>query len=56
MKAQKLVEIVNTSDTLDEAIARSGMAYNNLMTRCNGHQIGLKLCPNSTYNLPRYGV
>lgn len=34
MKAQKLAEIVNDSDTIDEAIARSGMSYNNLMTRC----------------------
>lgn len=34
MKVQALVEIVNTSDSLDEAIARSGMTYNHLMTRC----------------------
>lgn len=34
MKAQQLADIVNTSDNLDEAIARSGMSYNNLMTRC----------------------
>jgi len=35
MKAQKLVEIVNASNTIDEAIARSGMAYNHLLSRCS---------------------
>lgn len=35
LKASELAHIVNTSNTIDEAIARSGMSYNNLMTRCN---------------------
>lgn len=35
MKAQELVDIVNSSNSLVEATQRSGLTYSYLMWRCN---------------------